>query len=345
MPSGQPVPPYTLRNAAGVEVTISEQGGIIRSLCVPDRQGTRADIVLGFDSDRDYARAGPAFGGIIGRYANRIAKGRFTLEGVEYRLSINDGENHLHGGFRGFGRVHWASQTVVTPDGPGVRLVYTSRDGEEGYPGDLAVTVLYALSAASELRIRYEATTDKDTVLNLTNHPYFNLAGEGEGDILEHELTIEADRVTPVGPGLIPTGALVPVSGTPLDFKKPVAIGARIRVDDPQLALGRGYDHNFVLNGEAGTLRRAARVWEPRRGRVLEVLTTEPGLQFYSGNGLDGSLVGKGGKRYHGRSGLCLETQHFPDSPNQPAFPTTRLKPGQRYESTTVYRFSTDHAG
>jgi aldose 1-epimerase len=345
MASGRPVPPYTLRNAAGVEVTIGELGGVIRSLRVPDRDGNGADVVLGFDSERDYARAGPGFGGIVGRYANRIAKGRFTLEGVEYRLSVNDGENHLHGGFRGFGRVRWAAQAVAAPDGPGVRLAYASGDGEEGYPGDLAVTVLYTLSEASELRIRYEATTSKDTVLNLTSHPYFNLAGEGEGDILDHELTIEADRFTPVGPGLIPTGALAPLAGTPLDFKKPVAIGARIRVDDPQLALGRGYDHNFVLNREAGSLRFAARVWEPRRGRVLEVLTSEPGLQFYSGNGLDGSPVGKGGKRYHGRSGFCLETQHFPDSPNQPAFPTTRLKPGQRYESTTIYRFSTDRAG
>ncbi len=345
MPSGEPVPPYTLRNTAGVEVTITELGGIIRSLRVPDRDGTRADVVLGFVSESDYARAGPALGGIVGRYANRIAKGRFTLDGVEYRLSINDGENHLHGGFRGFGRVRWASQAVVTAEGPGVRLMYRSGDGEEGYPGDLAVSVLYTLSEASELWIRYEATTNKDTVLNLTNHPYFNLAGEGEGDILEHELTIDADRFTPVGPGLIPTGALAPVVGTPLDFRRPTAIGVRIRADDPQLALGRGYDHNFALNGEAGTLRRVARVWEPRRGRVLEVLTSEPGVQFYSGNGLDGSLLGKSGKRYHARSGFCLETQHFPDSPNQPAFPTTRLKPGHRYESTTVYRFSTDRAG
>jgi aldose 1-epimerase len=345
MPSGPPGPPHTLRNAAGVEITIGELGGVIRSLRVPDRQGRGTDVVLGFDAEGDYARAGPGFGGIVGRYANRIAKGRFTLEGGEYRLSLNDGENHLHGGFRGFGRVRWASQGVVTPEGPGVRLTYTSRDGEEGYPGDLAVTVLYALSEASELWIRYEAVTNKDTVLNLTSHPYFNLAGEGEGDILDHELTIEADRYTPVGPGLIPTGALAPVAGTPLDFRKPTAIGARIGVEDPQLALGKGYDHNFVLNGEAGTLRLVASVREPRRGRVLEVLTTEPGLQFYSGNNLDSSPLGKGGKRYFGRSGFCLEAQHFPDSPNQPAFPTTRLRPDQRYESTTVYRFSTDHAG
>ena len=345
MRSRPPVAPHTLRNAAGVEVTIGELGGVIRSLRVPDRHGQGADVVLGFDAEEDYARAGPAFGGIVGRYANRIAKGRFTIEGVEYRLSLNDGENHLHGGFRGFGRVRWASQAAVTPEGPGVRLTYASGDGEEGYPGDLAVTVLYTLSEASELWIRYEAVTSKDTVLNLSCHPYFNLAGEGEGSILDHELTIEADRYTPVGPGLIPTGALAPVAGTPLDFKKRTAIGARIGADDPQLALGKGYDHNFVLNGEAGVLRRAASVWEPRRGRVLEVLTSEPGLQFYSGNGLDRSPLGKGGKPYRGRSGFCLETQHFPDSPNQPAFPTTRLTPGQRYESTTVYRFSTDRAG
>ncbi|HXB57444.1 MAG TPA: aldose epimerase family protein [Vicinamibacteria bacterium] len=345
MPSGPPGPPHTLTNAAGAEVTIGELGGVIRSLRVPDRRGHVADVVLGFDSEGDYALAGPAFGGIVGRYANRIAKGRFTLEGVEHRLSVNDGENHLHGGLRGFGRVRWASQAVRTAEGPGVRLTYASRDGEEGYPGDLAVTVLYTLSEASELWIRYEAVTNKDTVLNLTSHPYFNLAGEGEGDILDHELTIEADRYTPVGPGLIPTGVLAPVAGTPLDFRKPMAIGARIGVDDPQLALGRGYDHNFVLNGQAGTLRRAASVWEPRRGRVLEVLTSEPGLQFYSGNGLKGSPVGKAGKRYLGRSGFCLETQHFPDSPNQPEFPSTRLKPGQKYETTTVYKFSTDRAG
>ncbi len=323
-----------------MEVAITNFGAIVVALKAPGRGGQFADVVLGFDSLDGYLKEHPYFGAIIGRYGNRIAKGRFKLNGVEYKLATNNGENHLHGGIKGFDKVVWAARDVSTPQAPALELRYTSKDGEEGYPGNLDVTVIYTLTEGNELRIDYSATTDKDTVVNLTNHSYFNLAGEGNGDILGHEMMINADAFTPVDAGLIPTGELKKVEGTPFDFRKPAAIGARINADDPQIRYGKGYDHNFVLNRKGGGLELAARVAEPKSGRVMEVLTTEPGIQFYSGNFLDGSVKGKGGKAYQHRYGFCLETQHFPDSPNKPNFPSTVLKPGGKYQTTTVYRFS-----
>ena len=341
---GEAVELFTLRNAQGMVVRIATYGGTVVSLEVPDREGRSADVVLGFDTLEGYLGAHPHFGGIIGRYGNRIARGRFTLGGVEYVLARNNGENHLHGGIRGFDRMVWKGRDASTGASPAIELSYVSKDGEEGYPGNLATKVTYTLTDKNELRIDYEATTDKATVVNLTNHSYFNLAGQGTGDILGHELTIDAGRFTPVREGLIPTGELRSVEGTPFDYRKPTPIGARIGAADPQIALGKGYDHNFVLDGKAGVLRRAARVVEPRSGRVMEVLTTEPGVQFYTGNFLDGSVKGKGGKACGRREGFCLETQHFPDSPNQPAFPSTTLEPGGSYQTTTIYRFSKDGA-
>ncbi|MCS6951774.1 MAG: aldose epimerase family protein [Bryobacterales bacterium] len=337
-PDGVPVELYTLTNRKGVRVSITNYGGIITSLLVPDRNGRSRDIVLGFDTLEGYLKGHPYFGAIIGRYGNRIGQARFTLDGVEYKLAKNDGDNHLHGGLKGFDKVVWKAREYTDGDGLHVALDYRSRDGEEGYPGNLDVNVVYTLNDNNQLRIEYTATTDKPTVVNLTNHSYFNLAGEG--DILGHVLQIQADYFTPVDQGLIPTGELRPVKGTPFDFTTPTAIGARIDADDPQIRFGRGYDHNFVLRGAAGTLREAAEVYEPSSGRVLRVLTTEPGLQFYSGNFLDGTLRGKGGQVYAHRSGFCLETQHFPDSPNKPQFPSTVLRPGQTYRSTTVFEFS-----
>ncbi len=330
---GQPVKLYTLSNAKGMEAAITNYGGIIVSIKVPDRGGKPGDVVLGFDSLDGYLKEHPYFGAIVGRYGNRIAKGKFKLNGAEYTLARNNGENALHGGLKGFDKKVWTAK----PSGNSLELRYVSKDGEEGYPGTLSATVRYTLTNENELRIDYTATTDKATVLNLTNHSYFNLAGAG--DILGHQLTINADRFTPVDAGLIPTGELRPVAGTPFDFRKPHAIGERINNNDEQLKLGKGYDHNFVLNGAAGTLRLAARATDPSSGRVLEVLTTEPGLQFYTGNFLDGSVKGKGGRAYAFRNGFCLETQHFPDSPNKPSFPTVVLKPGQTFRSTTVFKF------
>ncbi len=328
---------YTLTNKNGVEARITNYGGRLVSLKTPDRTGSRADVVLGFDSVEGYlANPGPFFGALIGRYGNRIAHARFTLNGVEYKVDKNNGENSLHGGAHGFDKAVWTAREL--PDG-GLELKYLSKDGEEGFPGNLTATVAYHLTDANELRIDYLATTDKTTVVNLTNHAYFNLKGAGSGDILGHLITLNADRFTPVDAGLIPTGELRAVAGTPFDFRTPVAIGARIDQDDEQLKLGKGYDHNWVLNRSGNELQLAARVEEPSTGRVMEVLTTEPGVQFYTGNFLDGSAKGKGGKGYGHRSGFCLETQHFPDSPNQPAFPSTILNPGEQFQSTTVYRF------
>jgi aldose 1-epimerase len=337
---GTAVDLYTLTNANGCVATITNYGGIVVSLEVPDRDGNLSDVVLGFDSFEPYLKNDPHFGALIGRYGNRIAKAKFSLDGVEYQLAVNNGENHLHGGLKGYDKVVWNARVIEDDDGPALKLEYLSPDMEEGYPGDLSIEVIYRLTNDNGLRIDYRATTDKKTVVNLTHHSYFNLENAGASDILNHELMIAADRFTPVDEGLIPTGELKSVEGTPMDFRKPVAIGARIDQDDEQLEFGGGYDHNWVLNSQDGTLALAARVYEPTSGRVMEVLTTEPGLQFYSGNFLDGSQIGKGGVRYARRSGFCLEAQHYPDSPNKPEFPSTILEPGEVYTQTTIYRFS-----
>jgi len=340
-PDGVAVERYTLKNPKGVEIGVITYGARVTHILVPDRSGAMANVTLGFDTLDGYLKDNPYFGAIVGRYGNRIAKGKFTLNGKTYTLAVNNGPNALHGGLRGFDKRVWAARAMTGINGaPSVELTYVSKDGEEGYPGTLTAKVTYTLTSDSALRIDYELTTDKDTVANVTNHAYFNLAGQGNGDILGHQIEINADRFTPVDAGLIPTGELKPVAGTPFDFRKMTAIGARIEADDPQIKLGGGYDHNFVLNGEAGTLRQAVRVTEPTSGRSMEVLTTEPGVQFYTGNFLDGTITGAGGKVYKRRFGFCLETQHYPDSPNHPAFPSVVVKPGQPYKSTTVYRFS-----
>ncbi len=337
--NGDPADLYTLTNANGVAVSITTYGGRVVSLKVPDKKGTVADVVLGFDSLDGYLGDNPYFGALVGRYGNRIAKGRFTLDGKVYKLFVNNGPNSLHGGKIGFDRVLWTSADKSTTDTPSVELRYTSKDGEEGYPGTLATIVTYSLTPQNELKIEYKATTDKDTVLNLTNHTYWNLAGAGEGDILGHQMTIVASKFTPVDKTLIPTGELKSVEGSPFDFRTATAIGARIDKDDQQLKFGGGYDHNWVLDSTGGTLARCALVLEPNSGRTMEVLTTQPGVQFYTGNFLDGTIKGKGGKVYPRRGALCLETQHFPDSPNKPNFPTSELKPGEEYKYTTVYKF------
>jgi aldose 1-epimerase len=337
---GEAVDLYTLTNARGARVRIMTYGGIIVSWEVPDRAGANADITLGFDSLDGYLAGHPYFGAIVGRYGNRIAKGRFTLDGVTYTLATNNGENHLHGGLRGFDKVVWKARELKGADSVGLALTYLSKDMEEGYPGNLSVTVTYRLADDNSFTVDYAATADKPTVLNLTQHAYFNLKGAGKGDILGHEVMIDADRFTPVDAGLIPTGELQAVDGTPFDFRKPVAIGSRIEADDAQVRLGKGYDHNFVLNGGGTAMAKAAEVYEPTTGRVLEVWTDQPGVQFYVGNFLDGTAIGKGGAAYKHRYGFCLETQHFPDSPNQPSFPSAVLRPGETYQATTMFRFS-----
>jgi aldose 1-epimerase len=338
MPDGTAVESFTLRNAHGIEVKAITYGGIIVSLRVPDRAGKLDDVVLGYDDLAGYLRQSPYFGAIVGRYGNRIAKGRFTLDGKTYTLATNNGPNHLHGGVKGFDKVVWKGEPASTGDAASVTFRYTSPDGEEGYPGALSARVTYTLTDRDELRFEYAATSDKPTIVNLTQHSYFNLAGAGH-DILGHELTLDADRFTPVDATLIPTGKLASVSGTPFDFRKPTAIGARIGQDDEQLRHGGGYDHNFVLNRNGDGLVHAARLVDPRSGRALDIQTTEPGVQFYTGNFLDGTITGKGGVVYKKRGALCLETQHFPDSPNQPTFPSTVLRPGQEYRSTTTLTF------
>jgi aldose 1-epimerase len=333
---------YTLTNPQGMEARITPYGATLVSLKTPDRNGALGDIVMGFDSLEGYTQTPPPpyFGATIGRYANRIGGAKFTLNGKTYTLDKNDGANSLHGGFHGFDKVMWTAQPASGDAPQSLELSYLSKDGEEGYPGNLSVTVTYTLTPASELRIHYTATTDQDTVINLTNHSYFNLSGPGSGDILDHLLTINADRFTPVDAGLIPTGELRKVDGTPFDFRQPHAVGERINADDEQIKLGRGYDHNWILNRTGSGLEFAARVSDPKSGRVIEVLTTEPAIQFYTGNFLDGSFHGKGGKPYQHRGALTLETQHYPDSPNHPEFPTTTLKAGEQFDSTTVFRFS-----
>ena len=335
LPDGTAVDIYTLTNKAGLEARIMTYGAILVSLKTPDRAGALADVNLGFDSLEGYLGTHPYFGAIIGRYGNRIAKARFTLDGAEYRLAVNNNENTLHGGLKGFDKVVWTAEPVRGEKSAGLKLTYLSKDGEEGYPGNLAVTVVYTLTDADELEIRYEATTDKPTVLNLTNHAYWNLKGEGHGDILGHVLRLEADRITAVDSpvNLIPTGEIAPVAGTPFDFTAPHAIGERIALVEG------GYDHNFVLRSGGGTLALAARVEEPVSGRVMEVWTDQPAIQLYTGNFLDGSVVGKGGKAYMKHSAFCLETQHFPDSPNHPNFPSTVLRPGETFRSVSVYKF------
>ena len=338
-PDGTPAYLYTLKNSHGMEARITTFGGIVTSLKVPDRNGKLDDVVLGFDSPGDYVKHHDYFGALIGRYGNRIAKGKFTLDGKDYTLATNNGQNHLHGGKFGFDQKVWEADEAESEPGRALVLKYVSKDGEEGYPGTLSVKVRYAVTDSNELRIEYSAITDKPTIVNLTQHSYFNLAGQGNGDILGHELTIVADRFTPVDSTLIPTGDVRPVEGTPMDFRIPVAIGSRINQKDQQLIYAGGYDHNWVLNRKDSTLALAASLHDPTSGRVMDVWTTEPGLQFYSGNFLNGSAVGKGGKTYNYRNGLCLETQHYPDSPNEPAFPSVVLRPGDHYQTTTLYRF------
>lgn len=337
---------YTLSNGHGVEVVISNYGGIITSIKTPDQSGQFEEITLGFDTLRQYLDDNPFFGALVGRYGNRIAKGKFTLDGETYTLATNNMGNHLHGGLIGFDKVVWNAIVTERNKVPALRLTYTSPDGEEGYPGKLDVTVHYSLNQENELKIEFSAVTDKPTIVNLTNHTYFNLTGNAKRDILGHQLTINADRFVPVDETLIPTGELRPVEGTPFDFRTPTVIGERIDAEDQQIAYGGGYDHCWVLNRSPASeeLSLAARAVEPTSGRTLEVFTSEPGVQFYSGNFLDGSLTGIGGVTYKKRYGFCLETQHFPDSPNQPNFPSTELRPGETYETQTIFKFGVEQS-
>lgn len=333
---------YKLKNAHGVEVHVTNFGAIITSIVVPDRAGKMGDIALGYHDVSGYINAvdKPYFGAIVGRYGNRIAGGKFTVDGQEYKLATNNGPNSLHGGVIGFDKVVWDAEPKVGADGQQVVLKYLAKDREEGYPGNLQVQVTYTLNDKNQLLVDYHATTDKATPVNLTQHTYFNLKGEGNGDILGHELTLHASRYTPVDETMIPTGELAPVAGTPFDFRKSKAIGRDIEQNHEQLQFGGGFDHNWVLDGPAKQLQMAAEVYEPGTGRVMTIMTTEPGIQFYCGNFLDGRLKGKSGQAYVHRGGFCLETQHFPDSPNQPNFPSTILKPGQVYQTQTVFQFS-----
>ena len=340
MPDGAPVKLYTLRNKNGMVVRIMNYGGIIQSIMVPDKNGKLGDVVLGYDNVNEYLTNSPYFGALIGRYGNRIAKGRFTLDGVSYQLATNNVPNSLHGGVRGFDKVIWQAQPGCSDQGQTLKLTYVSHDGEEGYPGELTVTALYTLTDDNAIRLDYTATCDRDTVLNLTQHSYFNLAGHG--DILHDIVYINADKFTPVDSTLIPTGEIKPVDGTPFDFRTPTAVGARIGEDNEQLKYAGGYDQNWVVNHPMGELGLDARVTEPTTGRVLEVWSTEPGLQFYTGNFLNGTMTGKGGWVYQFRDALTMEPQHYPDSPNHPNFPTTELKPGEVYHNTIVYKFSVE---
>lgn len=331
---------FTLENKNGMKATITNYGGIMTSLYAPDTNGNFDDILLGFDSlagytSNYYVNHCPYFGGLIGRYANRIANGEFKLDGKTYHLPKNDGPNTLHGGTKGFDKVVWDADTLSTPDGPALKLTYLSKDGEQGFPGDLTATVVYTLQNNNELKIHYTATTDKPTVVNLTFHGYFNLSGQGNGNILNEDMMINADKYTPVNSKLIPTGELKDVAGTPFDFRKPMAIGSRIKQTPAD-----GYDHNFVLNDQNQGIRLAAKVYDPASKRVMEVYTDQPGVQFYTGNFLDGSLTGKDGKVYKKYYAFCLETQHYPDSPNEPKFPSTVLNPGSTYSTTTMYKFT-----
>jgi aldose 1-epimerase len=336
---GKSVEIYTLRNTNGIEARIMTYGGTLVSLKVPDRDGNFGDVVLGCDSVEAYQKQSAYFGALIGRYGNRIAKGQFTLDGKTYHLDVNNPPNSLHGGTNGYDKVVWTAKAVPTDSGPSLELTYVSKDGEEGYPGKLKIKAVYKLTDDNSLRIEFTATTDKDTVVNLTAHSYWNLLGKG--NILDHLVTIPADKFTPVDENLIPTGELRPVDGSPFDFRTPTRVGARIEQVNEQIKFGKGYDHNWVLNKEPGKLDVVGRAWEPVTGRTLEVLSTEPGVQFYSGNFLDGTVTGKGGWVYQFRDGMCFEPQHFPDSPNHPDFPSTVLKPGETYHNIIEYKFST----
>jgi aldose 1-epimerase len=339
---GPEVKIYTLNNGNGVKTKITNYGGIVQSLEVPDRYGNVEDIVLGYDTLDEYVENNPYFGCIVGRYGNRIGNAKFTLDGIEYVLATNNGPNSLHGGIKGFDKVVWNARPFTNDLGEmALELTYLSKDGEEGFPGNLSVKTIYTLTDDNELKVDYYATTDKPTVVNLTHHSYFNLIGAGDSTILGHEVMIPADTFTPVDETLIPTGELRPVMGTPFDFTKPEKISTRINAENQQIRYGNGYDHNWVLNKEGDELSLAARVHEPLYGRTMEVWTTEPGLQFYTGNFLDGSNVGKNGKEYRFRYGFCMEPQHFPDSPNKPQFPSVVLRPGDEYKTTMIYRFST----
>ena len=337
-PDGQAVDLYLLRNHSGAEARIMTYGGIVVSLKVPDKNGQLGDVVLGYDNLDSYVKNSPYFGAMIGRYGNRIARGRFKLDGNPYKLATNNYPNALHGGFKGFDKRVWVGEGRDSSDGQQLILRYTSKDGQEGYPGNLTVTATYTLMRNNALRLEYEARTDKDTILNLTQHSYFNLAGHG--DILNHQVQILSDKFTPVDATLIPTGELKPVDNTPFDFRNPTAIGARIGQDDEQLKFGGGYDHNWVINKEQGKLELMARVTDPESGRVLEVLSSEPGLQFYSGNFLDGTITGKYGRVYGHRAAFCMEPQHYPDSPNKRDFPSVVLRPGEVYHNTIIFRFA-----
>jgi aldose 1-epimerase len=339
-PAGEPVEIYTLLNQNGLEARIMTYGGIVVSLKTPDKLGRFADIVLGYDSLDGYVKRNPYFGAIVGRCCNRIAKGKFSLDGKTYSLAQNNGTNHLHGGLKGFDKVVWAAKPVDTSNGPALQLDYLSKDGEEGYPGNLAVTTIYTLTADDGLRIDFNATTDRTTICNLTHHSYFNF--NGGPDILDYLVQIKAKRFTAVNAEVIPTGELPSVAGTPLDFWNPAPIGARINSPVEQMEFARGYDHNWVFDKPPGQLSSVAHVTDKVSGRTLEVFTTQPGMQFYTGNFLDGTITGKGGKKYERRSAFCMEPQHFPDTPNHPQFPSIKLTPGEKYKNTIVYKFSTE---
>lgn len=340
-PEGQEVEIYTLRNSNGLEARIMTYGGIVVSLKTPDKSGHFEDIVLGYDSLNDYLKRNPYFGALVGRYGNRIAKAKFSLDGTTYSLATNNGsKNHLHGGLKGFDKVVWTAEPTDTANGPALQLSYLSKDGEEGYPGNLPVTATYTLTHENALRLDFEATTDKHTICNLTHHSYFNF--RGAGDVLDYLVQINAEQFTAVNAEVIPTGELRSVAGTPLDFRKPTPIGDRINSNDEQIQFAGGYDHNWVFKKPAGHLAPVARVADKISGRCMEVFTTEPGMQFYTGNFLDGTIIGKARRQYHRRHAFCMEPQHFPDSPNHPQFPSVELKPGQVYKNTIIYKFSTE---
>ncbi len=338
---GREVFQYTMKNNKGMEVSVINFGATVTSIIVPDKNGKAEDVVLGYDSLEGFVNDNSYLGVIVGRYGNRIGKGNFSIDGKNYQVTVNDGENHLHGGSKGFHKVLWDAAHNENDSAPSVQLTYVSKDGEDGYPGTVTIKVTYTLTPDNELKIDYAGTTDKPTILNPTNHAYFNLTGSPSNTILDHQLQLESDSTTPVVKGLIPTGEFASVINTPFDFRTSTPIGARINADDSQLKLGGGYDHNWVLRNYNGNVRKAAELYEPKSGRVLTVLTDQPGIQFYSGNFLNGSIKGKKGISYQFRTGLCLEAQHHPDSPNKPQWPPVTLRPGETYKQTTIYKFST----